>query len=31
MLETRRRYAPEFKAGAVRIVQETHRSVAEVH
>ena len=30
MPETRRQYDPEFKAGAVRVVQETRRSVAEV-
>ena len=30
MPEIRRRYDPEFKAGAVRIVLETRRSVAEV-
>ena len=30
MPETRRQYDPEFKAGAVRIVQETRRPVAEV-
>ena len=30
MPETRRQYDPEFKAGAVRIVLETRRPVAEV-
>ena len=30
MPEIRRQYDPEFKAGAVRIVLETRRSVAEV-
>ena len=30
MSETRRQYDPEFKAGAVRIVQETRRPVTEV-
>ena len=30
MPEIRRQYDPEFKAGAVRIVQETRRSVTEV-
>ena len=30
MPETRRQYDPEFKAGAVRIVQETRRPVADV-
>ncbi len=30
MSQPRRRYDPEFKAGAVRIVRETRRSIAEV-
>ena len=30
MSETRRQYDPEFKAGAVRIVRETRRPVAEI-
>ena len=30
MPETRRRYDPEFREGAVRIVRETGKSVAEV-
>ena len=30
MTETRRRYDPEFRSGAVRIVTETRRPVAEV-
>ena len=30
MSETRREYDPEFKAGAVGIVRETKRSIAEV-
>ena len=30
MSEIRRRYDPEFKAGAVRIVRETRRPVAEI-
>ena len=30
MPEIRRQYDPEFKAGAVRIVRETRRSVTEV-
>ena len=30
MTERRRRYDPEFKAGAVGIVRETKRSIAEV-
>jgi transposase len=30
MAETRRRYDPEFKAGAVRIVRETGKPIAEV-
>ena len=30
MAETRRRFDPEFKAGAVRIVRETNKPVAQV-
>ena len=30
MSEIRRKYDPEFKAGAVRIVRETRRPVAEI-
>ena len=30
MSEIRRRYDPEFKAGAVRIVRETRKPVAEI-
>jgi|SRR3954464_5540782 transposase len=30
MAETRRRFDPEFRAGAVRIVRETGKSVAQV-
>ena len=30
MSEIRRRYDPEFRAGAVRIVRETRRPVAEI-
>ena len=30
MSEIRRQYDPEFKAGAVRIVRETRRPVAEI-
>ena len=30
MSETRRQYDPEFKAGAVQIVRETRRPVAEI-
>ena len=30
MSEMRRKYDPEFKAGAVRIVRETRRPVAEI-
>jgi transposase len=30
MSETRRQYDPEFKAGAVRIVRETGKSIAAV-
>ncbi|WP_158647125.1 transposase [Actinoplanes sp. ATCC 53533] len=30
MAETRRRFDPEFKVGAVRIVQETNKPVAQV-
>ena len=30
MSETRRKYDPEFKAGAVRIVSETRRPVVEI-
>ena len=30
MSETRRKYDPEFKSGAVRIVRETRRPVVEI-
>jgi transposase len=30
MLETHRRYDPEFREGAVRIVRETGKSIAQV-
>jgi transposase len=30
MAETRRRFDAEFRAGAVRIVRETHKPIAQI-